>query len=119
MKGPRYCSIVQTGSKNILLDNVDSSYRPIVYTRQSSEKSKQKKDESKTGMVYSSTSQNSGSLSSEENCLKQQRVAEWIDNINSENNSPRDNKMLPAKTTDLQTKQSSYLKSTSHTETDI
>lgn len=105
VKGPRYCSMVQTGSKNILLDNVDNTYAPVIYTRQSSAEKKHRKTEnveklhvsesSLTGSV-SSDDKNLKSLSlSEDNSLhKQQRVAEWVQNLdendtNSENSQKR------------------------------
>lgn len=86
--------MVQTGSKNILLDNVDNNYAPVIYTRQSSAEKKHKKQEnlekpnvqvyesSHTGSV-SSDDKNAKSLSlSEDNSLhKQQRVAEWVQNL--------------------------------------
>lgn len=101
--GPRYCSMVQSGSKNILLDNIDSNYAPVVYTRQSSAEKKHKKDMEKNTQHYdssqtesvSSEEKNPKSLSLSEGetsvSTKQQRVAEWVQNLDENDTSESDN----------------------------
>lgn len=105
VRGPRYCSMVQTGSKNILLDNVDSNYAPVIYTRQSSSEKKHKKhevveknqaqtyDSSHTGSLSSGDKTGKSiSLSEGDNSLaKQQRVAEWVQNLDENEASSSDN----------------------------
>lgn len=125
-KGPRYCSIVQTGSKNILLDNINSSYAPVVYTRQGSAEKKHRKHEAEKVTVYesshtdsvSSEEKNTMSLSLSEgegSLTKQQRVAEWVQNLDEEasesDNSKSERKIdvdtkndLPKTKLDLETK---------------
>lgn len=104
VKGPRYCSMrLQTGSKNILLDNVHGTYAPVLYTRQESNEKKQKDgkpkeiSDSKTISVHlhnsragstSSDDRKSLSLSECDNSYqKQQRVAEWVQNIDENETS--------------------------------
>lgn len=99
VKGPRYCSMrVQSGSKNILLDNIHGSYAPVLYTRQESDKKppKPRPDCEKAISVHQNTSR-TGSTSSDErksslsecdnSFHKQQRVAEWIQNIDENDTS--------------------------------
>lgn len=83
IKGPRYCSMrLQTGSKNILLDNAHSNVAPVLYTRQSSQKNK-KEDAIRAH-----------SCSSDDDSLKnQQRIADWVENSNDfEVSSPEKSK---------------------------
>lgn len=101
--GPRYCSMVQTGSKNILLDNIDSNYAPVIYTRQGSAEKKHRKEVEKNTQHYESSQ--TGSISSEEKnakslnlsegensiSTKQQRVAEWVQNLDENDTSESDN----------------------------
>lgn len=104
IKGPRYCSMVQSGSKNILLDNVDSNYAPVIYTRQSSSEKKHKKLETAEKNVQIYDSSHTGSLSSDDktgkslslsesdnSIAKQQRVAEWVQNLDESEASSGDN----------------------------
>lgn len=72
LKGPRYCSMrLQTGSKNILLDNAHSNVAPVLYTRQNSNNKNNKKENNKTN-----------SCSSDESLHNQQRIADWVENSN-------------------------------------
>lgn len=83
-KGPRYCSMrLQSGSKNILLDNVHSNVAPVLYTRQNSQKNK--KDITARAHAHS--------CSSEESLQNQQRIADWVENSNEfEVSSPENSK---------------------------
>lgn len=108
VKGPRYCSVrVQSGSKNILLDNVHNDVAPVLYTHPTDKKSK--KDDHNSRILNGITkthefkpliiSQTTNSYSSnhsikktqsyssddsksinlvDESIQNQQRVAEWI-----------------------------------------
>lgn len=101
VKGPRYCSMrVQSGSKNILLDNIHGNYAPVLYTRQESNEKKPPKprpDCEKTNSLHQLNTSRTGSTSSDErksslsecdnSFHKQQRVAEWIQNIDENDTS--------------------------------
>lgn len=82
LKGPRYCSMrVQSGSKNILLDNAHSNVAPVLYTRQN----KIKKDDNAVTVV--------NLCSSEEAVDNSRRIAEWVENSNVlETSSPENSK---------------------------
>jgi len=101
VRGPRYCSVrVQSGSKNILLDNVHNNIAPVLYTHPTDKKSKKDDHNSKilNGVMkihdlksisnikpynssqtqsYSSEERKSINLV-DESIQNQQRVAEWI-----------------------------------------
>lgn len=84
-KGPRYCSMrLQTGSKNILLDNAYSNISPVLYTRQSNSKTK-KENTIRTHESNSDANSNSSvecvtPLMSSDFVLNNQRIADWIKN---------------------------------------
>lgn len=96
LKGPRYCSMrMQSGSKNILLDNAHNNVAPVLYTRQSS-KIKKEINAVRTHDNLHSNSCSSGeykavSVSSENSAQNQQRIAEWVQNSNDFEASSPDN----------------------------
>lgn len=81
LKGPRYCSVrMQSGSKNILLDNVHNNVAPILYTHPS-----EKKHESDSITQVKTKGSSTESCSSDDrksvNVIENhQRVAEWVQN---------------------------------------
>lgn len=81
LKGPRYCSMrLQTGSKNILLDNTHNNIAPVLYTRQNEKTLKDSNnfriyDHSRP--VSCSSEEKTNSLVSDSS-FKNQRVADWI-----------------------------------------
>ncbi|KAF5302154.1 hypothetical protein FQR65_LT19124 [Abscondita terminalis] len=78
MKGPRYCSVrMQSGSKNILLDNVHNSIAPVLYTHPADKKNIKSAPKISQTLSYSSDERKSIDLVAE-SVLNQQRVAEWI-----------------------------------------
>lgn len=85
VKGPRYCSMrVQTGSKNILLDNAHSNVAPVLYTRQSNINKNKKENTVRT---------HANSCCSEDSLQNQQRIADWVENSNDfEVSSPENSK---------------------------
>nr|XP_023017471.1 uncharacterized protein LOC111506581 [Leptinotarsa decemlineata] len=86
-KGPRYCSMrVQTGTKNILLDNAHNNVAPILYTR-SHKVAAQKEESSNT----ETSSEKFNSMASDTSAQNQQRVAEWIQNNLEDDISSSDN----------------------------
>lgn len=82
LKGPRYCSMrLQTGSKNILLDNAHNNVAPVLYTKQVDKKktdSIHKMQEKQCTESCSSNDVKSSIYS--DNSSQNQRVAEWIEN---------------------------------------
>lgn len=87
-KGPRYCSMrLQSGSKNILLDNTYSSIPPILYTRQSNSKIKRENTirAHKNNSCTNSTSSGEHATSVmniDASVNNQQRIADWVRNSN-------------------------------------
>lgn len=89
IKGPRYCSVrVQSGSKNILLDNIHHNIAPVLYTHPNDKKSKKddqnikihKSNLAQTQSRRSYSSDDSKSANYTEDSLQnQQRVVEWIE----------------------------------------
>lgn len=103
LKGPRYCSMrVQSGSKNILLDNAHNNVAPVLYTRQSG-KAKREINAVRAHDNLYSNSCSSGeykavSVSSENSAQNQQRIADWVQNSNDfEASSPDNSKSEPVK----------------------
>lgn len=89
LRGPRYCSmLVQSGSKNILLDNAHNNVAPVLYTRSHKIRSEDKA-QTLTGSKNDSaaSSMNNISISSDNSVQNQQRVAEWIQNNIDNDNS--------------------------------
>lgn len=87
-KGPRYCSMrLQTGSKNILLDNAYNSISPILYTRQSNYKIKRENAirAHETNSCVNSTSSGEHRtpvMNIDASVNNQQRIADWVRNSN-------------------------------------
>lgn len=83
LKGPRYCSMrMQSGSKNILLDNAHSNVAPVLYTRQ---------NRKKESTIRAHETANS--CSSEEPLDNSRRIAEWVENSNDfEGSSPENSR---------------------------
>ncbi|XP_022915934.1 uncharacterized protein [Onthophagus taurus] len=80
LKGPRYCSMrLQTGSKNILLDNTHNNIAPVLYTRHHEKKIKSEKIEQNS----ISSGENLNSTVSDTS-FQNRRVAEWIENNNTD-----------------------------------
>lgn len=95
LKGPRYCSMrLQSGTRNILLDNAHNNIPPVLYTRSNSNNVHNKlKNEPKLHHDYNNSLSNRSddkttinSISSENSVQNRQRVAEWIQNNSMENN---------------------------------
>ncbi|CAH1119674.1 unnamed protein product [Phaedon cochleariae] len=99
-KGPRYCSMrVQSGSKNILLDNAHNNIAPVLYTR-----SHKIKMESRAQTYDSSDTETSGekliSMASDTSVQNRQRVADWIQsNIENELSSSENSRSEPVPVT--------------------
>ncbi|XP_060519448.1 uncharacterized protein LOC132697807 isoform X2 [Cylas formicarius] len=86
-KGPRYCSMrLQSGSKNILLDNAHSNVAPVLYTRShkarlpAPQATHKPVDGVKSRDADSASSRDSkaNSLTSDNSAQHQQRVADWV-----------------------------------------
>lgn len=74
LKGPRYCSMrVQSGSKNILLDNAHSNIAPVLYTRQKM-KNMARTHESANSCSSDECKPIEGAVNNE------QRTADWVEN---------------------------------------
>lgn len=101
LKGPRYCSMrVQTGTKNILLDNAHNNIAPVLYKRHL----KLKREETPTPHQETSRTEscssedlkkNTTSVNSFNSTQNQQRVADWIqsnleNDVSSSENSQSD-----------------------------
>ncbi|KAJ8966564.1 hypothetical protein NQ314_003459 [Rhamnusium bicolor] len=107
LKGPRYCSMrMQTGTRNILLDNAHNNIAPVLYTRSHKVKCEEAAQTHNTSSNPESVSSSDGrinSMLSESSAQNQQRVAEWIQNnlendVSSSDNSRADslkNKKVP------------------------
>lgn len=81
LKGPRFCSMrLQSGSRNILLDNAQNNIAPVLYTH------KMRNDARLSHDLNSSSNRSedktSNSFVSENSTQNRQRVAEWIQNNN-------------------------------------
>lgn len=86
LKGPRYCSMrLQSGSRNILLDNAHNNIAPVLYTRQTNKVKREntiRPHEVSISSTCSSEDYRVGSVSSENSLKNQQRIAEWVQNSN-------------------------------------
>ncbi|KAG5897859.1 hypothetical protein JTB14_024893 [Gonioctena quinquepunctata] len=92
LKGPRYCSMrLQTGTKNILLDNAHNNVAPILYTRSHKVKHEVAAQPDESSNTETSNEQ-FNSMTTDTSAQNQQRVAEWIqsnmdDELSSSENS--------------------------------
>lgn len=110
LRGPRYCSVrLQSGSKNILLDNVHTNIPPVLYTHPTDKKFKLKKTDCDSARSYSSDDRKSIT----ESVLNQQRVAEWIrSNQNvavAVDGSPNSNAIDPVKYAEMENNVKKFL----------
>lgn len=83
LKGPRYCSmLLQTGTKNILLDNAHNNIAPVLYTKHADKKKLDliSKLSEKQRTESCSSSDVKSSIFSDNSTAQNQRVAEWIEN---------------------------------------
>lgn len=101
LKGPRYCSMrLQTGTKNILLDNAHNNIAPVLYKRHFKSKREETTptahhETSRTESCSSEDVRNNVSVNSLNSTQNQQRVADWIQNnldneVSSSENSQSD-----------------------------
>ncbi|XP_019755483.2 uncharacterized protein LOC109534312 isoform X1 [Dendroctonus ponderosae] len=85
LRGPRYASmLVQSGSKNILLDNAHNSIAPVLYTRsvgkvkQPSSQNIQNSSQKPDSCSVSSHGSKHMSVVSENSTQHQQRISDWV-----------------------------------------
>jgi tight junction protein 4 (peripheral) len=95
LKGPRYCSMrVQTGTRNILLDNAHNNVAPVLYKRHHKIKHEETPTTHEASRTESCSSEDLKNISiiSDNSTHNRQRVADWIQNSNLENeNSSSEN----------------------------
>ncbi|RZC40218.1 uncharacterized protein BDFB_012087 [Asbolus verrucosus] len=84
LKGPRYCSMrLQTGTRNILLDNAHNNVAPVLYKRHhKSRREETPTTHHETSRTESCSSEELKNISiiSDNSTHNQQRVADWIRN---------------------------------------
>lgn len=101
LKGSRYCAMrLQTGTKNILLDNAQHNVAPVLYTRNQKTKEESVRTHQNVSLNNTESSQSEhckrDSIFSDNSTHNQQRVVDWIkSNLDNEISSSDNSQSEP------------------------